>query len=182
MNGGGRTTPAAAAGDQAKVSVQVAVSPEDAFDVFTHEIDLWWRTGPRYRIGGRLTGKLFLEDGVGGRMFETFETAQTKTSRTIEVGKITVWDPPRRLELEWRGVNFKPHEKTFVEVTFEPMGQRGGTLVTVRHYGWSALPENHPARHGLVAAPFASMIGMWWGGLMTGLREHVATTRPPPTD
>jgi uncharacterized protein YndB with AHSA1/START domain len=169
-------TTAAGAGDQAKVSVQVAVSCEDAFDVFTHEINLWWRTGPRYRIGPRETGKLFMEDGLGGRMFETFETAHTKQSRTIEVGKITAWDPPKRLELEWRGVNFKPHEKTFVEVTFEPMSE-SSTLVTVRHYGWSTLPGDHPARHGLTAAPFARMIGLWWGTLMTGLREHIAETR-----
>jgi hypothetical protein len=69
-------------------------------------------------------------------------------------------------------VNFKPHEKTFVEVAFEPSGD--GTLVTVHHHGWSALPDDHPARHGLVGAPFARMIGMWWGSLMTALREHIA--------
>jgi hypothetical protein len=36
------------------------------------------------------------------------------------------------------------------------------------------LPEGHPARHGLEAAAFSRMIGLWWGELMTGLREHVA--------
>ena len=70
-------------------------------------------------------------------------------------------------------MNFKPAEKTFVEVSFQPAGE--GTLVTVRHRGWAALPDDHPARHGLVGAAFSRMMGMFWGELMTSLREHVAT-------
>jgi uncharacterized protein YndB with AHSA1/START domain len=162
------------AGDTASATVFVAVAPGDAFDAFTREIDLWWRTGPQYRIGGRRRGQLFFEPGIGGRLFETFEVSSG--TRTIEVGRVTAWDPPRRLELEWRGVNFKPHEKTFVDVIFAPSGD--GTLVTVRHHGWSALPADHPARHGLVGAEFSRMIGLWWGGLMTSLREHVRDRAP----
>jgi hypothetical protein len=160
-------------GDVAKVSVFVAVDPDDAFDVFTREIDACWRTGPKYRISGKARGQLFMEEGVGGRLFETFETA-SGTSRTFEIGKVTHWEPGSRLELDWRAVNFKPRngETTFVEVIFEPSGD--GTLVTVRHYGWSALRDGHPARHGLEGAPFSRMMGMWWGSLMTSLREHVA--------
>ncbi len=45
--------------DRARVSVFVAVTPEDAFDVFTNEIDLWWREGPRFRIAGKKRGKLY---------------------------------------------------------------------------------------------------------------------------
>ena len=157
-------------GDAAKVSVFVRVTPEDAFDVFTREIDMWWKHGPQYRMGGKRRGALFIEGGVGGRLFETFELSTG--SKTSEGGKITAWDPPARLELEWRNANFKPHEKTFVEVAFEPMND--GTLVTVRHYGWSVLPDDHPARHGHVGPAFARFIGMWWGSLMTGLREHIA--------
>ncbi|APR83371.1 Hypothetical protein A7982_08720 [Minicystis rosea] len=163
----------ALASDAATVSVFVAVTPEDAFDVFTNEIDLWWRQGPKYRIAGKRRGQLFFEGGVGGRMFETFET--TAGSRTIEVGTVLVWDPPRKLELEWRGVNFKPGEKTFVEVSFQPSGE--GTMVTVRHHGWAALPDDHPVRHGLTGAAFSRMIGMFWGDLMRSLREHGATRR-----
>jgi len=160
-------------GDSAIVSVFVAVVPDVAFEVFTREIDQWWRQGPRYRIAGRKRGILYFEPGVGGRLFESFESASG--SRTFEVGRVTAWDPPSRLALEWRGVNFKPHEKTFVEVRFAP--QREGTLVTVQHRGWSALPDDHPARHGLVGPEFSRMIGMWWGDLMTSLREHAGGMR-----
>lgn len=161
-------------GDSAAVSVFVGVTPEVAFDVFTREIDLWWKQGPRYRIAGKQRGQLNFEPGPGGRLFETFETPSG--ARTFVVGRVTAWEPPSSLELEWRGVNFKPHETTFVTVRFEP--KRDGTLVTVRHRGWSALPDDHPVRHGQTGAAFSRTIGLWWGDLMTSLREHVAATRP----
>lgn len=162
-----------APGDSAAVTVFVECAQADAFDVFTREIDAWWRTGPRFRIAGRRRGTLVFEPGEGGRLFETFELSTG--SKTIEVGKVLVWDPPARLSLEWRGVNFKPHESTVVDVTFAASGD--GTTVTVRHRGWSALPDDHPVRHGLVGAELSRMIGMWWAELMRGLREHVAKGR-----
>jgi uncharacterized protein YndB with AHSA1/START domain len=157
-------------GDAAIVSVFVAVPPAAAFDVFTTEIDLWWRTGRKFRIGGRRAGRIYFEPGPEGRLFETFETGSG--TRTFEVGKVTTWEPPNRLSLEWRSVNFKAEQKTFVDVTFEPM--RDGTTVTVRHAGWSALPADHPARHGLEGPAFTRMLGSFWGDLMTALREYVA--------
>jgi uncharacterized protein YndB with AHSA1/START domain len=164
---GTRTAPP---GDRATVTVFVAVTPEAAFDVFTREIDLWWRQGPAYRIAGRRVGLLNFEPGVGGRLLESFETPAGP--RTFELGRVTAWEPPARLEFEWRGVNFKPGEKTVVEVRFVSSGQ--GTSVTVQHRGWSGLPAGHPARHGLVGPALSRMIGMWWGELMTSLRQHVS--------
>ena len=55
--------------DSAKVSVFVAVPIADAFEIFTKEIDRWWRRGPKYRLGGTRRGTLFMEEGVGGRLF-----------------------------------------------------------------------------------------------------------------
>lgn len=155
-------------GDAARVSVFVAIPPVDAFRIFTHEIDLWWRTGPKFRIAGKRRGKLVFEEGPDGRLFETFELPTGP--RTFEVGRVTLWDPPARLELEWRGVNYEPHEKTFVEVAFTAQGN--GTLVSVTHRGWSALPADHPARHGNTGAAMSRMIGLWWGELMSAFREH----------
>jgi hypothetical protein len=163
-------------GDGATVAVFVAVAPEDAFDVFTREIDLWWRTGPKYRIAGKRRGRLYFEPGTEGRLFETFETASG--SRTFEIGKVTVWEPPARLALVWRNVNFTPDEATQVDVSFDARGD--GTLVTVRHSGYAALRPGHPARHGREAAAFSRMIGLWWGDLMTALRMHVIESRPRP--
>lgn len=157
-------------GDGASAMVYVAVPCDEAFEVFTKEIDAWWRTGPRYRIAGKRRGELFFEPGPNGRVFETFEM-DSGASKTFEIGKVLVWDPPNRLELEWRLSNFKADEKTFVEVSFVPQGE--GTRVSVRHYGFAALRPGHPARHGMDGAAFSRTIGMWWGSLMTSLREHV---------
>lgn len=159
-----------AAGDGAKVSVFVAVTPADAFAVFTEETDLWWRKGPKFRIASKHPGVLAFEPGVGGRLFETVELPSGP--RVFEVGRITDWQPPARLAFEWRGVNFADDEVTFVEIDFAPKGD--GTMVTVSHRGWTALRPDHPARHGNVGPAFDRMIGMWWGELMTSLREHVA--------
>ena len=158
------------AGDGARVSVQVAVDLETAFQVFTEEIDAWWRTGPRFRIAGRRPGRMGFEARPGGVLYETFELPSGP--KVFEVGRVLVFEPPHRLELEWRNVNFKPDEKTFVEVTFAPLGD--GTLVTVHHRGFAALRPGHPARHGLEGAAFSRSMGMWWKDLMTALREHVA--------
>ena len=165
-------TEGARAGDKARVSVLVRVPPADAFDVFTREIDLWWKQGPKFRIAGRRRGQLNFEGGVGGRMFESFAATEgSSVERTFDVGRITVWDPPVRLEFEWRGVNFAPSEKTIVEVRFDP--SPSGTWVTVEHRGWSALPDDHPVRHGVAGAAFAGGMGRWWGELLSSLREHV---------
>jgi hypothetical protein len=80
------------AGDSAKATVFVRVGPTDAFEVFTHEIDLWWRQGPAYRIGGKRPGQLHFEPGPGGRLFETYEVQGEP--RTFEIGRVTAWEPP----------------------------------------------------------------------------------------
>ena len=170
-----QATTAAPSGDSARVSVFVRVSPEDGFEIFTKEIDAWWRTGPQYRIAGKRRGQLFFESGLGGRMYETFELSTGP--RTIQVGTVIEWEPPTRLAFEWRGVNFKPHESTRVDVHFEAMND--GTMVTVKHAGFAALPAEHPARHGKQGAEFSRWMGMWWGDLMTALREYAADRSGP---
>jgi uncharacterized protein YndB with AHSA1/START domain len=158
-------------GDQARVSVTLAVPPQDAFRIFTEEIDQWWRRGAKYRVAGGRRGIIHLEPTLGGRLFESFEVGSG--TKVFETGKVTVWEPPSRLAFEWRAVNFAPSESTHVEVLFEPTVS--GTLVTVTHRGFARLRPDHPARHGLPVPAFIRMMGLWWGDLMTALREHVAT-------
>lgn len=157
-------------GDQARVTVSVAVPPEVAFEVFTAEIDRWWLPGRRFRNAGNSRGIMRIEPEVGGRIFESFERAGE--THIVQVGDITVWEPARRLVFSWRNANFAPQESTEVEVEFT--GSPAGTTVTVTHRGWSALPEGHPARHGQAGPDFSRMLGMWWGELLGSLRTHAA--------
>jgi uncharacterized protein YndB with AHSA1/START domain len=157
-------------GDRARVSVTVAVPPALAFEIFTDEIDRWWRRGVKFRHGGARAGFLRIEPRVDGRLFESIDGEQGP--HVIEVGRVRVWEPPLRLEFTWRNANFAPHEHTEVEVEFAPYPQ--GTLVTVTHRGWAALRADHPARHGLQGAAFSRMMGLWWGEQMSSLRECAA--------
>lgn len=165
-------------GDQARASVLVHADPELAFQVFTEEIDRWWRRGLKYRMAGKRRGIIHLESKLGGRVFESFESSTG--TRVIETGRVEVWEPPSRLVLSWRAANFAKSEVTEVEVLFAPSAS--GTLVTVTHRGWAAIRPDHPARHGQEVAPFIRSMGLWWGELLTSMREHVASASASRTD
>jgi len=157
-------------GDQARATVLVAVPPELAFRVFTEEIDQWWRRGMKYRVAGGNRGFIHFEPRLGGRLYESFESGGTM--QVFETGTVRAWEPPSRLLFEWRGVNFAPGERTEVEVLFDPIPS--GTLVTVTHRGWASLRSDHPVRHGQEVAAFIRTMGLWWGDLLTSLREHAS--------
>jgi uncharacterized protein YndB with AHSA1/START domain len=153
-------------GDQARISVAVSVPPAQAFEIFTAEIDRWWRHGVKFRHSASRSSLLRIEPSVGGRLLEAFEAGGA--AHIIEVGRVQIWEPPRRLNFTWRNANFAADEQTEVLVEFAPTG--GGTLVTVTHSGLSGLRADHPARHGLQGAEFTRMIGLWWGEQMGSLR------------
>jgi hypothetical protein len=46
--------------------------------------------------------------------------------------------------------------------------------VALVHRGFAALSPDHPVRHGQPPAAFLGNLGLWWGRLLTSLREHVA--------
>jgi uncharacterized protein YndB with AHSA1/START domain len=157
-------------GDRVTVSVQISAPIDIAFSAFTAEIDLWWRRGLPYRVA--TAGVLRFEPGVGGRLYESIRSESE--TREVETGRITAWEPPRRLAFEWRAVNFAPDERTTVEVTFE--SHSGGTMVTLRHSGWRDIRLDHPVRHGQPVPEFIRGMGLWWGDLMTALREYLAAS------
>jgi uncharacterized glyoxalase superfamily protein PhnB len=97
--------------------VDVAVDPNTAFKIFTDEIDSWWDRGPtNFYDGARAIEKRF-ESGVGGRYLEVYDDA---TSDALEIGRITVWEPGKRLVFR-HSLN-----DTEVDVRFEaiPTGTR----------------------------------------------------------
>ena len=148
--------------DHVTVTTVVAVPPVKAFDVFTREIDRWWRRGPRFRWNPH--GALRFEDG---RLVEVYDEGHR-----FEVGRVLAWEPATRLGFEFRARDFAPHEKTEVEVRFEAVEQ--GTRVTVEHRGWGALVPDHPARHGWKGDAFANMMAGWWADLLVAARVHAA--------
>jgi uncharacterized protein YndB with AHSA1/START domain len=153
--------------DRARVTTFVAVSPLDAFEVFTEETDLWWHRGPRYRGLHNPRGMLRFEPaGPGGRLLESVD------AEVHEIGRVLEWEPGARLVFQWRASNFAPHEVTEVDIRFEPTF--GGTRVVLEHRGWDALRPDHPVRHGKDGPATVASIGRWWGDLLTGFRLHAA--------
>ncbi len=159
-------------GDSVCVSVTVRAPADVAFDVFTGDIDQWWKRGRKYRVAGREPGTLVLEPRAQGRVFESY----AEGTAVHEVGRVTVWEPPSRLVFEWRAVNFAPGEITEVEVRFTALDDER-TQVELVHRGFAALRPDHPVRHGEPARAFLRTLGMWWGDLMGGYRERANDRR-----
>ena len=164
-------------GDQARATVTVPVAIDEAFRIFTQEINVWWRRGSRFRNArGELAdqGIICVEPRVDGRVFESYVLNGGET--VVEMGRITEWLPPDRLVFRWRASNFAPHERTEVEVQFTALRasadpvRTARTQVVVTHRGWADIRGDHPARHGLVHAEFVRMMGMWWGDQMISMR------------
>jgi len=150
----------------ARVTTYVAVAPMDAFEVFTEEVDLWWRRGPRFRGGGPDSELAFEEDDRGRRLVERGQQG------AFEIGRVKVWEPGKRLVLDYRLSNFAAGESTTVEVRFEAFA--AGTRVVLEHRGWENIREGHPARHGLSGTALGNMVGMRWGDLASAFRAFVA--------
>jgi uncharacterized protein YndB with AHSA1/START domain len=153
-------------GDQVRVTLAVAVPQHVAFEIFTSEIDRWWRKGPRFRQTGMSAGMIRLEAGVGGRLFESVESAGVE--RVFVVGHVRTWEPPSRLVFTWKNEVFAANEDTEVEVTFAMT--KTGTLVTVVHRGWASIRADHPARHSMPVEEFVRNLGGWWGDQMSSMR------------
>jgi predicted enzyme related to lactoylglutathione lyase/uncharacterized protein YndB with AHSA1/START domain len=116
-------------------SVEVPVNPATAFQIFTDEVGAWYLSGPQsWNDPQQAVGMLF-EPGVDGRWMEIWDE---ETGEGYEVGRIRVWEPGSRLVFTYRTVNMPPTPATEVEVRFIPSD--GGTLVTLDHRGWDALP------------------------------------------
>lgn len=147
----------------------VPLLPDEAFVLFTDQVDRWWRHGPRFRaaIDGR-EGVMRFEPGEGGRLLEVYQDAEA-----FELGRILVWEPGKRLLFQMGGRDFAPDEWTEVEVRFEPTEK--GTRVSVEHYGFDELGTDHGVWHGQGREALVGSMGLWWGDLLVALRSSAAT-------
>jgi uncharacterized protein YndB with AHSA1/START domain len=152
------------------VAVTVAAAPDVAFDIFTREVDAWWRHGPKYRFRGKRSGTMRFEPGTGGRLVEIYDES---AGDLYVVGNVLAWVPGARLVFEWHGPNYRPGQVTIVEVRFTRSGD--GTRVVVEHRGWESLPGDHPARHGLDDTPFLKSMGGWWQEQLASFEHRSAT-------
>jgi uncharacterized protein YndB with AHSA1/START domain len=110
-------------------SVDVPVAPAEAFRAFTEEIDDWYERGPySWNDPERAVAIRFDE----GRLLEVYDEGEP-----FEMGRVTAWEPGRRLAFAYRSVQLPIDLETEVEVRFEPVPE--GTRVTLEHRGLERL-------------------------------------------
>lgn len=131
-----------------RVTVTVAVDPATAFEVFTGEIERWYRRGVA-SMGGPAADPgrtLRFEPGVGGRLLEV--DPGDPAHEPVERARVTVWEPGRRLV-------FVDRRDTEVEVVFtgdhdadaDGADDDGAvTRVVLEHRGLDRVPPEVAAR------------------------------------
>ncbi len=142
----------------ATAEVVVGAGPDDAFAIFTEEVGLWWRTGTRYWNDPERGLSVRIEPYVGGRFMEVHDL---DTGEGFEVGRVTAWEPGRRLALSWTQVGWPENAATDVEISFEP--HEGGTRVRLQHTGFERVPD---------AASFVGGYAAGWNELLGWFAGH----------
>jgi uncharacterized protein YndB with AHSA1/START domain len=147
------------------VALRVKASPERAFALFVDEIGAWWRPSPLFETTPR-PGRLSFEPNEGGRLIET-----RQGGKVFEIGRIRVWDPPRRLVFSWRQASFPLDLHTEVEVAFEAVGAE--TRVSIEHRGFDQVPPG-AARHGFPDDVLLMRLADFWRSQIVAVDETLA--------
>jgi uncharacterized protein YndB with AHSA1/START domain len=114
-------------------SIRVNALPEHAFHVFTSGLGRWWPLD--HGIGKTPRKAAVMETRLGGRWYELADDG-TQTN----VGRIIVWEPPRRFVMSWDiNSQWKPDTtvSSEVEVQFIPDG--AATRVELEHRKFERL-------------------------------------------
>jgi len=148
------------------VALRVAATPERAWEAFTGEIGAWWRPSILFQTTPR-PGRLSFEPGPDGRLIETREGG-----KVFEIGRVRVWDPPRRLVFSWRQANFPIDLHTEVEVGFEAVDEE--TRVSVEHRGFDRAPVESAARHSFPDQLLLLRLADYWRAQLAAVAQNLA--------
>jgi uncharacterized protein YndB with AHSA1/START domain len=149
------------------VAITVSASPLRAFEAFTEDIAKWWQPSRLFQITPRGDGKLAFEPGAGGRLLTTLVNGEE-----FEIGRISTWEPGKRLVFTWRQASFTSEQSTEVEVCFEAVGNE--TRVSIEHRAWDAIPQKHVARHGFPEHVTLQHVANWWRLSLSRLQVRLA--------
>ena len=135
-------------------TLNLPLTCEAAFDLFTGRIDEWWP--PERRHAPSRASRIFVE--AGGRFFE-----RDVDGREIDLGRVRAWERPRLLKLDFF-VATGAERPTDVEVRFAPV--EGGSQVTIEHRPtpaseavWRELAPRYLDSWEIVLAAFARRAG-----------------------
>ncbi|HCU49245.1 MAG TPA: ATPase [Micromonosporaceae bacterium] len=116
------------------LTIDLAVTPDRAFEVFTDGMSAWW---PREYTwsGPQALAEIGMEGGAGGLCYEI-----GPHGFRCDWGRILVWDPPRRLVFTWQiGPSREPvpdpERAGEIEVHFSEHGE--GCRLDFEHRGFA---------------------------------------------
>jgi uncharacterized protein YndB with AHSA1/START domain len=131
-------------------TITVAVSQQQAFEVFTAHFGTWWPK--QYSIGEADMADFVLESKEGGRWYEV-----GVDGKECDAGRVTAFEPPDRLILAWHlDASFQydpdPAHASEVEVRFIAEGPTR-TRVELEHRGFERHGVSADGVHGVVDSP-----------------------------
>jgi len=113
-------------------SVEVGCTADEAFRLFTEDIDSWWPLAT-HSIGEADAVSCYFEGREGGRIYELHGDGSAHLW-----GTVTAWQPPERVVFTWHpGRDASTAQE--VELRFGEVP--GGTRVELEHRGWESLGE-----------------------------------------
>lgn len=105
------------------LEVTVPLPPEQAFDAFVQQMDIWWpRRGVfpySFAPAGTRPLHIRFEPQVGGRYYETF-----LDESEYEIGRITEYHPPQRLAYTWQDPAWQSETQIALAFTSAGVGTR----------------------------------------------------------
>lgn len=114
------------------LEVSVPLPPEQAFDTFVQQMDVWWpRRGVfpySFAPAGTRPLHIRFEPQLGGRYYETFLDASE-----YEIGRIIRYQPPERLAYTWQDPTWQ--NETQIALSFNE--EESGTRVVYEQDGFA---------------------------------------------
>ena len=144
-------------------SIRVNARPEHAFEVFTAGLGRWWPLD--HGIGKTPRKAAVMETRLGGRWYELAEDG-TQTN----VGRIVVWEPPRRFVMSWDiNSQWKPDStvNSEVEVRFIAEGANA-TRVELEHRKFEQMGAE-------AGESMRNDVERGWPGMLERFKQHAET-------
>jgi len=139
-------------------SIEVELTPLDAFQLFISDMAAWWPA--THHIASSPFVEIVIEPRAGGGWFEVAQDGST-----CQWGSVLEWDPPHKVVFAWglqADWKFSPDlgKSSEVEVRFVSMGD-SATLVEFEH----RRLERHEAGDRIAAS-----VKMGWDTVLAGFR------------
>lgn len=141
--------------DPVAKTLELGVTPDRAFDLFTNHMGRWWPLST-HSVSTDDARDVRIDGRVGGSLREV-----TGDGVEHEWGVITIYEPGARIQFTWYP-GLPEEAGTNVDVRFDATGS--GTRVTLVHSGWEArgddaqtVRDNYESGWDLVLAPYTAI-------------------------